>query len=136
MALSGKIKNRMRMCKSGEIAMAIVREAGASEIKAALLASECPAQFVSNLPADWELQDARDALGDQVAPTPEPQPVDMKLQMIDSAMTVAQFAVCGEAGEAKKIMIELWGEKRTRQILSDAKRLLMIAVDALTSLET
>jgi hypothetical protein len=33
-------------------------------------------------------------------------------------------------------MIELWGEKRTRQILSDAKRLLMIAVDALTSLET
>lgn len=128
--------------------MAIVREAGASSIKAALLAGECSPGFVSNLPSDWELQDARDALGDQVAPqvapTPEPQPgvfplvepVDTFLQMADSAMTVAQFALCGEAGEAKKIMTKLWGDKRTSQILKDARGLLTTAVDALTSLET
>lgn len=117
--------------------MAIVREAGASSIKAALLAGECSPGFVSNLPSDWELQDARDALGDQVAPAPEPpQPVDIDLQMTDSAMTVAQFALCGEAGEAKKIMAKLWGGKRTSQILKDARGLLTTAVDALTSLET
>ena len=116
--------------------MAIVREAGAGEIKAALLAGECSPGFVSNLPDDWELQDARDALGDQVAPAPEPQPVDIDLQMSDSAMTVAQFALCGEVGEAKKIMLSLWGETRTRQIMTNAKNLLTTAVDALTSLKT
>ena len=116
--------------------MAIVREAGVSSIKAALLAGECSPGFVSNLPSDWELQDARDALGDQVAPAPEPQPVDIDLQMTDSAIAVAQFALCGEAGEVKKIMTKLWGDKRTSQILKEARGLLTTAVDALTSLET
>lgn len=140
--LTGREKTRMQMCKSNEIAMAIVRELGVARIEAAIAAGGCPAKFLEHLPSDWRIRDAADALGHQVAPTvvkrdrdPAPEPISFDEQMEDSAATVAQFAIAGEVEAAKEICALLWGEKRTAKILTMATQKLQFAIAAIGSSE-